>query len=110
MLDLSNNNARGHNFKLAHAKGGQLRVYLKVVQGTHFIDRTYVGLRKRALAAGMRVGAYDFLEPLVSSPAEAAAYLLKRLPLTLERGRDLRPALDCEFGSGSPAVGAWIVE
>jgi GH25 family lysozyme M1 (1,4-beta-N-acetylmuramidase) len=110
MLDLSNNNATGHNFKLAYGKGGQRRVYLKAVEGTHFIDKTYAALRKAALAAKLRVGAYDFLHPLEASPAEAADYLLGRLPRPLVRGRDLRPALDCEYGHGTPQVGVWIKE
>lgn len=58
----------------------------------------------------MRVGAYDFLHPLDASPAEAADFLLSRLPATLVPGRDLRPALDAEQGTPSRKVGAWVSE
>jgi len=110
MLDLSNNNATGHNFKIAHVKGGQLRVYLKTVEGTGFIDHTYTELRKQALAAGLRVGAYDFLHPGEATPAQAAKYLITRLPKPLVSGRDLRPCLDCEHGTPSQTLGKWIAQ
>lgn len=109
MLDLSNNNATGHDFKRAHGHG-QLRVYLKAVEGTTFSDRTYLALRTAALKAGMHVGAYDFLHPGEASPAKAAGYLLARLPARLMPGRDLRPCLDCEHGTPSPDIGGWITE
>ena len=110
MIDLSNNNATGHDFEQAYVKGGQRHVYLKCCQGCHFTDRTYPAMRKAALAAKLRVGAYDFLEPLEATPGEAAGYLLALIPSPLVPGRDLRPALDCEFGKPSPQVGAWIAE
>jgi GH25 family lysozyme M1 (1,4-beta-N-acetylmuramidase) len=110
VLDLSNNNATGHNFKAAHTKGGQLRIYLKAVEGMGFIDKTYPALRTAALKVGMRVGAYDFLHPGEATPAQAASYLLARLPKTLVPGRDLRPCLDCEHGTPTPAIGRWIVQ
>jgi len=110
MLDLSNNNATGHNFKLAYAKGGQRRIMLKRCQGVDFVDKTYPTLRTAALRAGLMVGAYDYLEPLVATPKEAAEYLLKLIKLPLLNGRDLRPALDCEdpHTTPSPKVGVWI--
>jgi GH25 family lysozyme M1 (1,4-beta-N-acetylmuramidase) len=80
------------------------------VEGTGFVDQTYAFLRTGALAAGMRVGAYDFLHPLQASPKAAAAYLTQRLPGVLKPGRDLRPCLDCEYGTPSPKAGAWIKE
>ena len=110
MIDLSNNNATGHDFKQAYVKGGQRRVYLKRCQGIHFVDQTYPELRKAALAAKLHVGAYDFLEPLAATPQEAADYFLKLIPSPLVPGRDLRPALDCESGKPSPQVGTWVAE
>lgn len=110
MLDLSNNNATGHNFKVAYIKGGQRRVYLKRAEGTGYTDKTYPAIRTAALKAGLQVGAYDFLRPLQATPAAAAAYLLRLVTLPLKPGRDLRIALDCEYGAGSPGVGRWIVE
>jgi GH25 family lysozyme M1 (1,4-beta-N-acetylmuramidase) len=109
-LDFSNNNATGHNFKVAYVKGGQRRMYLKCVEGTHFTDKTYRALRTSALGARFQVGAYDFLRPLQASPTEAAEYFLNRIALPLKHGRDLRPCLDCEYGSPSVSVGRWINE
>jgi len=107
MLDLSNNNATGHDFRRAHVNGGQLRLMLKIVEGTGFVDPTFTRLRLAALGAGMRVGAYDFLHPLQATPTEAADFMLRRLP-ELRRGRDLRPALDAEQGTPSARVGEWV--
>jgi GH25 family lysozyme M1 (1,4-beta-N-acetylmuramidase) len=107
MLDLSNNNARGHDFKTAYAKGGQRRLYLKRCQGVGFVDKTYPELRTAALAAGFHVGAYDFLEPGRATPHEAAQFFLELLG-PVKPGRDLRPCLDCEHGAAGPAAGKWI--
>jgi GH25 family lysozyme M1 (1,4-beta-N-acetylmuramidase) len=109
MIDLSNNNATGHDFRRARQHGGQLRVMLKLVEGTGFVDPVFKTLRNRALAAGLRVGAYDFLRPLEATPTEAADFLLRHL-LPLKRGRDLRPALDAEQGKPSARVGQWVTQ
>lgn len=109
MLDLSNNNAADQNFEVAYHKGGQRRVYLKCVEGTRFVDKTYVGLRARAEKAGLHVGAYDFLHPLAATPAEAAALFLGHIG-PVRHGHELRPCLDCESGDPSPKAGAWIVK
>lgn len=91
-------------------KGGQRRVYLKLVQGTDYVNPDYAVQRPQALAAGLKVGAYDFLDPLGATPQEAATYFTSRLSHSLVAGRDLRPALDCELGTATPAVGVWISE
>lgn len=69
-------------------------------------------MRRRALAAGLLVGAYDYLHPTQAEPDEAADYLLALLPHPLVPGRDLRPAIDCEWPDVAPsvAVGRWIAE
>jgi GH25 family lysozyme M1 (1,4-beta-N-acetylmuramidase) len=110
MIDLSNNNAVGHDFKAVYAKAGQRRVYLKRCQGVHYVDRTYPELRSAALAARLHVGAYDFLEPLAATPAEAARYFLELLTTPLHRGKDLRPCLDVEQGTPSARVGEWVTQ
>jgi len=110
MIDLSNNNAGGHDFKRAYAQGGQRRVYLKAAEGTNFVDSTYKDLRRAALSAGLRVGAYDFLHPLEATPAEALSFFMKRLTHGLKAGRDLRPALDVEKGTPSAKMGKWVKE
>lgn len=108
MLDLSNNNSTGHDFRAAYVKGGQRRVYLKRCEGTGFVDKTYPQMRAAAVKAKLTVGGYDFLHPLEATPGEAAAFLLKLLPSPLVRGRDLRPCLDCEHGTPSVEVGRWV--
>jgi GH25 family lysozyme M1 (1,4-beta-N-acetylmuramidase) len=110
MIDLSNNNGTGHDFKRALKQGGQQRVYLKAVEGTTFTDGTYKTLRTAALSAGMRVGAYDFLHPLEATPSEALSYFMQRLNHGLKAGRDLRPALDVEKGTPTSKMGAWVKE
>lgn len=109
MLDLSNNNAADQNFTVAYRKGGQRRVYLKCCQGVDFVDKTFTGLRERAIAAGLKVGAYDFLEPLHATPEAAAEFFLKHLPV-LKGGRDLRPCLDVEYGTATAEVGEWVTD
>lgn len=108
MLDLSNNNAIEENFVVAYHQGGQRRIYLKRCEGTGFIDGRFALWKPQASAAGFEVGEYDFLHPLQASPADAADYLIDLTALPLKPGRDLRLCLDCEEGSSSPAVGAWI--
>jgi lysozyme len=110
MIDLSNNNASGHDFKRAFAQGGQRRVYLKAVEGTHFTDKTYKDLRTAALKAKLKVGAYDFLHPLEATPGEALSFFMARLTHGLKAGRDLRPALDVEQGKPSAKMGKWVKE
>lgn len=110
MIDLSNNNAGGHDFKRAYAQGGQRRVFLKAAEATNFIDNTYKGLRTAALGAGLKVGAYDFLHPLEATPSEALSFFMKRLTHGLKAGRDLRPALDVEKGTPSAKMGEWVKE
>jgi GH25 family lysozyme M1 (1,4-beta-N-acetylmuramidase) len=110
VIDLSNNNSKGHDFHVAFHQGKQRRLYLKRCQGVGFIDKTYPDLRKRALAAGFEVGAYDFLEPLKATPTEAADFLLRLAPHPLKPGRDLRHALDAESGTPSPRVGLWVMQ
>lgn len=110
MIDLSNNNGTGHDFKTAYVKGGQRRLYLKTVEGTGFSDPTYARMRRSALAAGFHVGGYDFLHPLEASAQAAADFFLARLPSPLVKGRDLRPALDVEWGHPSAQVGRWVTD
>lgn len=109
MLDLSNNNSRTQDFRTAYVKGGQRRVYFKRCQGVTYTDDTFDTFRKEALAAGLKVGAYDFLEPLKASPEAAAKFLLDLLP-PLKAGRDLRPCLDVEYGTATAAVGVWVAQ
>lgn len=108
MLDLSNNNGDPAriDFRAAYEQGGQRRVYLKCTEGTGFVDGRYLALREKARLVGLEVGAYAFLHPLAATPRAAAAFFLEHMQGT----GPLRPALDCEFGIPSPAVGHWITQ
>ena len=110
MIDLSNNNATGHDFSKAFVKGGQRHVYLKRCEGTGFVDTTYPTMRKAALAAHLKVGAYNFLHPGQASPEEAATFFTDLLELPLKPGIDLRPCLDVESGTPDASMGAWVSE
>lgn len=109
MLDLSNNNGPV-DFKLVF-QAQHKRVYLKATEGVTFNDRKFTDLRKRALAAGLKVGAYHFARgiPGGNSAKDEADHFLAKLP-ALTSGEDLRPALDLEFKTPSPAVGEWAEE
>lgn len=108
MLDLSNNNGPV-DFKIVF-QATHRRVYLKLTEGVTFDDPTFTDLRKRARAAGMKVGAYHFARgiPGGNSAQDEADHFLAKLP-TLASG-DLRPALDLEFKTPSTAVGKWANE
>ena len=110
MIDLSNNNATGHNFEVIYKKAGQRRVYLKLVEGTNFHDQTYSGMANRAIAAHLKVGAYDFLHPVEHTPAEALKFFTDALPHPLDFRKHCRPCFDVEYGHPSSAVGHWVSE
>lgn len=109
MLDLSNNNAKGHDFRRAYLLGGQRRIYLKVAESTNFKDGYYKGLAGRAAKAGFKVGGYYFAHPLEQPAKDAADYFLSAL-LPLAAGASLLPCLDLEHGTPSVQVGEWSVE
>jgi lysozyme len=110
VFDLSNNNGPGHDFRAAFA-AGERRCYLKLTEGTGFVDPLYHTFRVQALAAGFHAGAYSFLHALESTPGEAADYLIARVPNPFRPAHDLRPAIDLESFRGGPAaspkVGRW---
>lgn len=96
IIDVSNNN--GHVDFAAAKRAGAVGVYLKVTEGTGFVDQTYLERRKAARAAGLKVGGYHFAHPGNSGAAEAAFFLKH---LVYEKG-DLVPMLDMETDSGRP--------
>lgn len=106
MLDLSNNNGPV-NFERLHAAGTR-RVYLKLTEGAGFVDGKHNDLRRRAMAAGLKVGEYHFARPSSSTPREEADLFLRCLPKLIP-GRSLRPCLDLEDPHASPGakVAAW---
>lgn len=97
-VDVSNNN-KGVDFAKVKAAGA-VGVYLKVTEGTDFVDPDYVANRRAAKAAGLRVGGYHFGHPK-NSPLQELEFFLSHL--ILDRG-DLLPALDLEVTDGERAV------
>lgn len=106
MIDLSNNNAKGHHWKVIAQH--QRRVYLKRSEDRAFIDPNFMELRKQAHGVGMHVGGYHFAHPLEVTPRESYGFFMREEPL-YHRG-DLRAALDLEFGTANRHVGAWAEE
>jgi lysozyme len=108
MLDLSNNNGPV-DFKRVF-QAGQKRVYLKLTEGVTFDDPKFADLRRRARAAGLKVGAYHFARgiPAGNSAKDEADHFLRKLPSL--SNDDLRPALDLEFKTPSAEVGDWAKE
>jgi len=104
MIDLSNNNDGKIDFEKVFAVGHR-RVYLKATEGTSFVDATYAPRRHNANKAKLLTGAYHFAHGK-ASPKEEADHFLSTIG-KLHPSLDLRPCLDLEYGSGSPALGAW---
>lgn len=94
LVDVSNNNGKV-DFRAVKAAGAN-GVYLKVTEGTGFVDPNYTANRAAAKAAGLRVGGYHFAHPKNDPSAEAEFFLSH---LQLEKG-DLLPALDIEVTDG----------
>lgn len=90
-VDVSNNNGPTVNFD-AIKKAGAKGVYLKVTEGTSFVDPDYPANYARAKKAGLKIGGYHFGHPS-NNPAQEAAFFLSHLKLG---PGDLLPALDLE--------------
>lgn len=106
VVDASNNNGAVdfHAVKQAGAVG----VWLKVSEGTSFVDATYAHNRAAASAAGLKVGGYHFGHPS-NDPVEEANHFLSLLML---HPGDLVPMLDLEATDGktSAQVHDWAVK
>lgn len=94
-VDASNNNGAAVDFAKIKAEGA-VGVYLKVSEGTGFVDPDYVENRKRAKAAGLKVGGYHFGHPKNNALTELAFFTQH---LAFEKG-DLFPVLDLEVDDG----------
>jgi lysozyme len=106
VLDLSNNNG-AVDFHRVHAAGTR-RVYLKLTEGSSFVDGKHAGFRARAFAAGLKVGEYHFARPSLNTPSEEATHFLRALP-PLVPGKSLRPCLDLEDPNAAPSrkIATW---
>jgi lysozyme len=110
VIDLSNNNGTGHDFRRTF-QSGQRRLYLKVSEGTGFTDHTYATLRREAIACGFLVGGYHFAHG-AASPAEEADFFLARLAHPSSLVHELPPCLDLEYRTPgpSPRLGRWAIK
>lgn len=93
-VDVSNNNGTV-DFAKVKADGAH-GVYLKVTEGTGYVDAFYAKNYAAAKAAGLKVGGYHFAHPK-NSPTQEVGFFLSHLKL--EPG-DLKPALDLEITDG----------
>jgi lysozyme len=110
MLDLSNNNGSGHNFRQARA-AGHARLYLKCTEGNGFADRLFGPLAEEARIAGFRVGAYHFAHPSSGSAGTEAAFFIAHARAHYERtSLLLNPCLDLEHGTPSASYGRWAAD
>lgn len=106
-LDLSNNDpSYGH---WATIRRHDSFVYLKVSEGTGFVDGTAARMAREAHAAGLLVGGYDFLHVCGDNPVgEAWVFIDAARRDGLVAGRGVLPATaDFELGTGCNA-GAWL--
>ena len=77
-----------------YARAPVTHIYLKVTEGTTFVDSTYAKRRHDALAAGAKVGGYHFAGH--ADPRAEADFFLSKL--IGPNDGDLRPCLDLESG------------
>jgi lysozyme len=85
-------------------KAGYTFAYLKATEGLGFVDPFYLGNVQKARAAGLKVGAYHFLQPKSGRTGadEARAFHVQLANAKLGKG-DLHPVVDVEVTKLSPA-------
>lgn len=87
-----------------YQRAGVTHIYLKVSEGTSFVDSTYLVRRNHAQAAGAVVGGYHFAGH--NDPrAEAEFFLSKLMPA---KPGELRPCLDLESGQSQQWAEAFV--
>lgn len=97
----SNNGPLSPQFFRAAFKNGYRFVFIKVTEGTNYVNRYAKDHAKWARDAGLLVGGYDFVSPKSGrTPVEEADFFVKnaRDAGLLKKG-DLRPAADVEVTS-----------
>lgn len=93
LVDLSNNNPGPIDFG-ALKRHGVYGAWMKVSEGTTFIDQDYAARARAARIVGLHVGGYHFARPAPGTAEHEAAFFAGLLG-KVER-RDLRPVLDLE--------------
>jgi GH25 family lysozyme M1 (1,4-beta-N-acetylmuramidase) len=82
-------------------KAGYTFAYLKATEGLGFVDPFYLGNVQKARAAGLKVGAYHFLQP---KSGRTGADEARAFHVQLAKGKlELRPVVDVEVTGLSPA-------
>lgn len=108
MVDLSNNDpVYGVGAYRAMKAHGVTALYVKLTEGTGFVDSTAYRMAHDAKAAGLRVGGYDFAHVCNDSASSERALFEQRRAIT---GANTLPGvLDAEYGGGcgSGWVRAW---
>ena len=91
------------------ARSGKKFAFIKVTEGTTFLDKKYATYHANARAAGVVVGGYHYAQPN-ANPGDAIAeaeWFVSNLALTYG---DMRPALDLETANGLdvPTLQQWV--
>lgn len=101
--DLSNNTpVTDHGMQLI-AQHGHKAVYLKVNQGTGFIDHTFAGMAASARRHGLAVGGYDFVSCYCAAEARLFVKLLRQAGQTRTSAGWMPPTLDIEYANANRA-------
>jgi lysozyme len=87
-----------------YKKAGVTHLYLKVSEGTTFVDATYHDRRNQGIAAGAKTGGYHFAGH--NDPASEAAFFLSKL--VAPKPGELRPCLDLESGQSASWAEAFV--
>jgi len=111
-LDLSNNDPIYGQANWRTVRRHDSFVYLKVTEGTGFVDTTAARMAREAKGAGLYIGGYGFMHVCGDSPtAEARFFMSHARSDGLLKGKGVLPATaDFELGTGCNAkawLGAW---
>jgi lysozyme len=87
-----------------YKKAGVTHLYLKVSEGTGFVDSTYIQRRQQAKAAGAKTGGYHFAGH--NDPVAEATFFLSKL--VAPAAGDLKPCLDLESGQSAAWAAAFV--
>lgn len=101
IVDLSNNNPATCAQIVAMRRHGVRGLYVKVNQGTGFIDRTAAGMVRCARRAGLATGGYDFVAAYSAAEARVFVARLRAVGMTRTAHGWLPPVLDVEYAAAS---------
>jgi GH25 family lysozyme M1 (1,4-beta-N-acetylmuramidase) len=103
-VDVSHHNGSGINWSSVH-NAGITFAWTKATEGTYFIDGDFTSNESGAKAAGVKMGAYHFAQPSLTSPGSEENYFWSMAGSYINAdGKTLMPMLDMEVFTG--VVGA----